>query len=67
MFVNNSLTLKGTDANSFHTVLIAGIVAVILNLIIPQEKPEEIQEDIEVEVVDNEANIDPDHKGEKAY
>lgn len=52
---------------TFHTVLIAGIVAVILNLIIPQEKPEEIQEDIEVEVVDNEANIDPDHKGEKAY
>lgn len=52
---------------TFHTVLIAGIVAVILNLIIPQEKPEEIQEDIEVEVVDNETNLDPDHKGEKAY
>lgn len=61
------LRSKAPILTTFHAVLIAGIVAVILNLIIPQEKPEEIQEDIEVEVVDNEANLDPDLKGEKVY
>ena len=39
----------------------------VLNLLIPQEQPEEIQEDLVVEVVDHEANLDPYNKGEKAY
>ena len=43
------------------TVLVAGIVAVILNLVLPEESPEELKDD-DVEVVDHEAGLDSGKK-----
>ena len=42
-----------------YPVLLAGIVAVILNLVIPQEQPDEIGEElVSSPVADHEANLD---------
>ena len=45
----------------FHIVLAAGIVAVILNLVLPEETIEELKDD-DVEVVDHEAGSDSEKK-----
>lgn len=48
---------------SLFIVLVSGIVAVLLNLLLPQELAEEVaeEEEINVEVIDTEKQ---DHKGE---
>ena len=58
--------LLTTMVDPEHPVLLAGIVAVILNLVIPQEQPDEIGEElVSSPVADHEANLDVAQKAGK--
>lgn len=61
--MSNTSSAADVINSDSRSVLAAGVVAVVLNLILPQEDASEAEDRDEVEVVDVEAHPDGGEKG----